>query len=135
MIFKNAKYDDAEHKSFSLVVELDDGFIVPFTYLCDGSDDASSVVAQAVGDAFRAGDIEVEEFVYVAPTQETLAAQARQMRDALLLACDYCAMPDYPKTQEQAAALLAYRQALRDITAQTGFPNEIDWPDKPDWIK
>jgi hypothetical protein len=24
-----------------------------------------------------------------------------------------------------------YRQALRDITSQSGFPQEIKWPDKP----
>ena len=25
-----------------------------------------------------------------------------------------------------------YRQALRDVTAQTGFPNDITWPEKPE---
>lgn len=29
------------------------------------------------------------------------------------------------------AALLEYRQALRDITAQLGFPTTINWPTQP----
>lgn len=27
------------------------------------------------------------------------------------------------------AQILAYRQALRDITEQAGFPNSIEWPE------
>ena len=35
-------------------------------------------------------------------------------------------------TPEQQAALITYRQELLDITAQTGFPNEVTWPVKPE---
>ena len=27
------------------------------------------------------------------------------------------------------AEMTAYRQALRDVPAQAGFPNTIDWPE------
>ena len=40
----------------------------------------------------------------------------------------------YPPTatlEEKKAAVLAYRQALRDIPEQAGFPRQIDWPVKP----
>ena len=30
-----------------------------------------------------------------------------------------------------SAAMTIYRQSLRDIPEQDGFPNEITWPDKP----
>lgn len=35
---------------------------------------------------------------------------------------------DRTMTAEQAA----YRQALRDITNQPGFPTDITWPTKPE---
>jgi hypothetical protein len=35
-------------------------------------------------------------------------------------------------TEEQQGALTTYRQALLDITAQEGFPNDVTWPEKPE---
>ena len=57
---------------------------------------------------------------------ESLASAARAKRDALLRECDYMAMPDYPSPPN---GLLGYRQALRDITDQPGFPHSIQWPE------
>ena len=48
-------------------------------------------------------------------------------RDVLLAATDTWGLADYPATAEQTA----YRQALRDITDQSGFPTNITWPTKP----
>jgi len=28
--------------------------------------------------------------------------------------------------------MAAYRQALRDITSQPGFPHDVSWPTKPE---
>jgi len=64
-------------------------------------------------------------------TDEDLAAEAREKRNALIAETDYLAMPDYPLDAEKKAAVLAYRQALRDIPEQAGFPRQIDWPVKP----
>ena len=62
---------------------------------------------------------------------EDYAAEARAKRNALIAETDYLAMPDYPLDDEKKAAVLAYRQALRDIPEQAGFPRQIDWPVKP----
>ena len=59
---------------------------------------------------------------------EALAASIRAKRDALLRECDYMAMPDYPSPPN---GLLEYRQSLRDITEQPGFPHSIQWPVLP----
>lgn len=59
------------------------------------------------------------------------AAEAREKRNALIAETDYMAMPDYPLNAEKKAAVLAYRQALRDVPEQAGFPRQIDWPVKP----
>lgn len=63
------------------------------------------------------------------PTTEQLADQARSKRDGLLRECDYIVMPDYPLADKSAWE--TYRQALRDITAQVGFPTDVTWPTKP----
>jgi len=67
---------------------------------------------------------------YVAPPVdlEALAAQARAQRNDLLAASDWTQVPDAPVGQ---AAWATYRQALRDITTQAGFPAQINWPEAP----
>lgn len=65
------------------------------------------------------------------PTDEELANQARRKRDNLLEECDYYVMSDYPFTAEGLLAVKKYRQELRDITGQEGFPKKITWPEKP----
>jgi hypothetical protein len=52
----------------------------------------------------------------------------RAGRDALLMDCDWTQLADSPADK---AAWATYRQALRDITAQAGFPWTIEWPDQP----
>jgi len=51
---------------------------------------------------------------------------ARDKRNALLAETDYTALPDTP---EMSDAMKAYRQALRDVPAQSGFPTTINWPE------
>ena len=48
-------------------------------------------------------------------------------RDTLLLETDYLVMPDYPLVDK--TAIKTYRQSLRDITLQEGYPLNIDWPE------
>jgi len=48
-------------------------------------------------------------------------------RDALIAATDYYALTDVTL----GAAMTTYRQALRDVPAQAGFPNTVTWPTKP----
>ena len=60
-----------------------------------------------------------------------LAASARQKRDRLIAATDYLVTPDYPIESDRLAKVKIYRQALRDIPEQSGFPRTITWPDKP----
>ena len=78
----------------------------------------------------------VEEVPDVAPavpvrTAEELAREARDKRDRLLDQSDWFLMPDYPAKAEDLAAVKAYRQNLRDISKQDGFPSDIVWPTKP----
>lgn len=65
------------------------------------------------------------------PTLDELASQVRVERDMKIAETDYLAMPDYPLSDEDKAAVMAYRQALRDVPAQEGFPLEVVWPGVP----
>ena len=57
------------------------------------------------------------------------AAQARVNRNDLLKQSDWTQVVD---AQVDQAAWAAYRQALRDISHQPGFPYSVIWPKQPD---
>jgi hypothetical protein len=62
------------------------------------------------------------------PSEEQLAQEVRQQRNELLAESDWTQLPDSPADHE---AWAAYRQALRDVTSQEGFPWDITWPEAP----
>ena len=63
----------------------------------------------------------------VAADNAALEATERATRDDLLKATDHYGLSDVPMTD----AMAAYRQALRDVPQQAGFPQTITWPTKP----
>lgn len=72
----------------------------------------------------------------VAKTQAELAEQdalqekeVRQKRNRILSSSDWTQASDSPKFQNPE--WLAYRQALRDVTSQSGFPWDVQWPVAP----
>ena len=60
---------------------------------------------------------------------QKLVMQVLTDRKAKLLASDWTQLPDVPLETKQAWA--TYRQALRDITDQPGYPTNIVWPTPP----
>jgi hypothetical protein len=62
-------------------------------------------------------------------TADELQAEARAQRNQLLTASDWTQVADAPVDK---AAWATYRQALRDIPQQEGFPTTIVWPVKPE---
>lgn len=62
------------------------------------------------------------------PSADTLNAKYnREERDRRLAETDYLAFTDNTMTSE----MQSYRQALRDIPSQSGFPTNVTWPTKP----
>lgn len=59
---------------------------------------------------------------------EALAQQVRAERDSRLTKTDFYMLQDAPAAP---AGLTEYRQALRDITEQAGFPEAVEWPVLP----
>lgn len=61
-----------------------------------------------------------------------LAAEIRAKRDALLAETDYLFQSDYPIWDDEREPWRVYRQALRNVPEQAGFPYEVVWPVKPE---
>ena len=65
----------------------------------------------------------------LAATKEALSASVRIERNAKLAASDWTQIND---STADKAAWATYRQALRDISAQAGFPATVAWPTQPE---
>ena len=63
---------------------------------------------------------------------EILAQKIRDNRSRLLRESDWTQAADAPFNTEEKAAWAMYRQALRDVPEQDGFPDNVVWPDKPE---
>lgn len=61
--------------------------------------------------------------------QDKAEANVRGYRNLLLKQSDWTQVSDAPVDQ---AAWAVYRQDLRDITSQGGFPYNVTWPSKPE---
>jgi len=61
-------------------------------------------------------------------TKESLSASVRTERNAKLAETDWTQIID---STADKAAWATYRQALRDITTQAGFPLTVEWPVQP----
>jgi hypothetical protein len=67
----------------------------------------------------------------IPPEPEEQKRLIRAERDGLLRETDYAVMPDYPISDSDLKAVKEYRQALRDVPQQSGFPDSVEWPAKP----
>lgn len=65
------------------------------------------------------------EAAYKASKDAEQAKSVRATRDAKLAECDWTQVADAPVDK---AVWATYRQALRDVTAQEGFPWTVEWP-------
>jgi Phage tail assembly chaperone protein len=66
---------------------------------------------------------------YTPPGAAVLASSVRAERGRRLAATDWSQLTD--QSEVTRLKYRAYRQALRDVTAQTGFPQQVDWPTAP----
>ena len=63
---------------------------------------------------------------------EQAAESARNQRNRLLTETDWVVVKHNELGTPIPQEWLDYRQSLRDITEQTGFPDNIDWPQEPE---
>lgn len=90
-------------------------------------------VAEEIQPTLVAG-VWTQQWTVRVPTEtetEAKAAEVRADRNRLLSQTDWTQVSDTPVDRE---AWATYRQSLRDITAQTGFPWEVVWFSTPDAV-
>jgi|TARA_R110002051_G_scaffold246888_1_gene306533 hypothetical protein len=68
-----------------------------------------------------------KEASYQAGLDDDVAGSVRDQRNSRLGATDFHGLTDNTMTAE----MTTYRQTLRDVPAQAGFPHEVTWPDSP----
>ena len=73
-----------------------------------------------------------QEEAYTATKDAEAATAARATRDGLIASCDWMAIKAFEAGTTVSTEWATYRQALRDVSAQAGFPNDITWPEKPE---
>jgi len=71
------------------------------------------------------------ETAYKATKDTEQAKSVRQTRDDKLKECDWIVIKNLELNANIPGAWEVYRQALRDIPAQSGFPWTITWPTQP----
>lgn len=72
----------------------------------------------------------VEKLTQESQTTEELATSVRQERNRRLFAAD-CKINVLEDSGYDASMLRMYRQALRNIPTQVGFPQTVEWPVEP----
>lgn len=69
-----------------------------------------------------------EQAAWDAGADTRKAAEVRADRNARLAATDWTQIAD---STADKPAWATYRQALRDVPAQAGFPQSVTWPQEP----
>ena len=72
---------------------------------------------------------DAEEAAWAASANDRKALEVRAERNTKLSATDWTQASDVPQAVKDS--YVSYRQALRDVPNQSGFPNEIVWPVAP----
>ena len=71
---------------------------------------------------------EFSKFINISKNEQSISDEIRSRRHQLLLNCDWVVLPDAGFSKEQMKVFLEYRQKLRDVPQQSGFPYNIEWP-------
>ena len=72
-----------------------------------------------------------QEAAYVQRIDDEQATRVRADRDKRLTDTDWTQLIDSPFSNDTNGVWQAYRQALRDVPAQEGFPHDVIWPEAP----
>ena len=132
--YSDVAWCDSKHLLLGMNIHLSDNSIIPYAYRVDGEEDNDGFICQAVKHDYISGNFtEIHECPdwKIQLEKEVLSLDVRLERNKLLSNTDHLIQSDYPISDEKKQEIKAYRQALRDIPQQDGFPDNIIWPDKP----
>lgn len=105
--------------------------------VCGFSEDDLKILGEKIKYYKALTKNQTEEHLNPKPSIEQLEIDARIKRDVLLSETDWVVIRHRDEVEEgvkttlspeEYSAMQAYRRDLRDITEQSGFPQEIHWP-------
>ena len=70
-----------------------------------------------------------QQVAYEQRVDDETATRVRRQRDKLLAETDWVVTKAFETSTEIDTDIAEYRQALRDVTDQPGFPHEVVWPE------
>lgn len=122
---KNPQFNSAEGNQINLIAKFSHiNEEVPFLATSyDVAEHGRDIFARALAGEF--GEIAP----YEPPSIEFYESEVRFKRDTLLSESDWTQLPDVPQSIKDLWQ--PYRQALRDVPQQPGFPMDVVWPVPP----
>ena len=136
--YSDVVWCNSEHMLLGMNIHLSDDSVVPYAYRVDGSEDNDGFICQAVRHDYISGNFRnIQECPAwkLQVEKDMLSSDIRAERDRLISETDYLTNNDYPISEEDRELIRVYRQALRDVPQQEGFPESVIWPEKPSCIK
>lgn len=131
MKVSNARWDNKDHTSFTAIISHDLYGTLPYS-VCLDSDDESEVYKELIS-SYHSGKLEIEDADLCKLNSEK-EAEIRYLRNMRLRDTDCYMLCDYPISTYNKEEIKIYRQKLRDITKQSGFPDNVVWPEIPKCI-
>ena len=121
----NPFYTDADHNNVDFEFDHPVFGRIPTSLKIDGSD-ADTESRERLCEMLKEADI--KPYTPQVVSDEHLIEVAKTQRDLLLSETDWYLIRQVETGEAVPANVLNYRQALRDITKQPGYPNTIEWP-------
>lgn len=121
--FYNCNPENWESSALTNLIENYAQYVVAHWEYQESASETSPLSVGTIGESSATSPAE--------PTASTPPSESqtiRWQRDALLQETDWMVLSD---TQEVSQEWLDYRQALRDVPTQSGFPENVTWPTKP----
>lgn len=130
---KNVQKLTEETNSFFLDVDIDfedSGEYETVSYCArpGGGGLCDLIIDDILNNKFK-GKITNYKYPTAAELEQEKINEIKVERDRLLAESDWTQLPDVPDTTK--AKWSSYRQKLRDLPKQPGFPNDVVWPTKP----
>lgn len=109
---------------------LADGY-KPISVVEDPTAEKSEVRFRELDDSIEQYYVSSEDFIdtEVNKDKELIIRSERNYR---LLISDWTQLPDAKLSEEKKAEWVEYRQQLRDVPEQKGFPDDVIWPKEPE---
>ena len=122
--FTNAKYNVWGTIDCDVTI-AETGEVIPFTAAPDDCEEYGRNLYEQLSTTYSSEVAECPE----EERYEIFASIVRSERSSKLSGTDWTQNPDVPEATR--SLWTTYRQALRDIPTQSGFPYEITWPTPP----